>query len=346
MSNFLQNDGVASKNKQLLAEALAAFEGVTAIKATILNTAILLPDGQADVEIQLGEDQPLIAEIKHTIRPSTLGAVLAQLKRFSKPAILVTRYLSPQLAETLKEMDVPFLDAAGNCYLRTSHNFFYIIGRKEIKGPQEKPVRAFREKGLRVIFALLCLPDLIKAPYREIAIKAGVALGTVTNVMKDLKQFDYLYRSKKQGLVLTNQQKLINQWVEAYPRELRPLLNPQRFMVEFPDWWSLFKYEHWEEYDLWLGGEPAAGLLTSYLRPEHIILYGRPDFKKLAKIMHPARDALGKLELLEPFWNFDFNQLSIEHRLCPPLLIYADLVATGEARQLEVANMIRDKYLA
>ena len=93
-----------------------------------------------------------------------------------------------------------------------------------------------------MIFALLCLPDLIKAPYREIAMKAGVALGTVTNVMKDLKQFNYLYRSNKQGLVLTNQQKLIDQWVEAYPRELRPLLKPQRFRVEFPDWWGLRKH--------------------------------------------------------------------------------------------------------
>jgi hypothetical protein len=192
----------------------------------------------------------------------------------------------------------------------------------------------------------LCLPDLIKAPYREIAEKAGVALGTVTNSVKDLEQLGYLYRSKKQGLVLENYQKLVDQWIEAYPHELRPRLKPQRFNVLNPDWWKEYDYDRWEKNNMWLGGEPAAALLTKYLYPEQVTVYGTPNFNKLARLIHPARDDRGKFELLEPFWHFDFEPVNREHRLCPPLLVYADLVATGEARHIDAADIIRERYLA
>jgi hypothetical protein len=134
--------------------------------------------------------------------------------------------------------------------------------------------------------------------------------------------------------------------VDAYPRELRPKLKAQRFHILHPDWWKEFDYDRWEKQQMWLGGEPAAALLTKQLYPEKITVYGRPDFARLAKIIEqPARDEKGNFELLEPFWNLEFEQYHEVHRLCPPLLIYADLVATSDARNIEVANMIREQYL-
>ena len=94
------------------------------------------------------------------------------------------------------------------------------------------------------------------------------------------------------------------------------------------------------------GGEPAAAVLTKYLYPEKITVYGSPDFKKLVQVVgQPMRDGRGNFELLEPFWNFETEELDKVHRLCPPLLIYADLLATGDARNIEVANMIREQHL-
>lgn len=335
-----------NREKDLLNQALTAYKDVTATEAMILDLEIQLDDGVADARIQLGDNPPMLAEIKQTLRPATLVNALAKLNNIPKPYILITHYVTPPLAEKLKDLDVPFLDASGNAYLKTPETFIYITGRKEKKQKQERTLRAFRAKGLRVIFTLLCWPDIAGAPYREIAEKAGVALGTVTNTVKDLEQQGYLYRSKKQGLVLEQVQKLIDQWVEAYPRELRPQLKPQRFKVLNPDWWKEFNYDRWETNNMWLGGEPAAALMTKYIYPEHVTVYGTPDFKKLARTIHLARDEKGKFELLEPFWNFDVKPTNTERRLCPPLLVYADLVATGEARQLDAAGIIREKYLA
>lgn len=331
---------------QLLNEALIAYEDVTATAATVIQTQLNVDGEQADAEIQLGDMAPLIAEVKATIRPATLWNTVAQLDRFHRPVILVTRYVTPQLAKKLKEKDIPFIDTAGNAYLHDANTFIYVTGRKLITRPQEKTVRAFRAKGLKVIFALLCQPDLVNAPYREIADKAGVALGTITNIVKDLEQLGYLYRSKEKGLVLENKQKLIQQWVEAYPQGLRPQLKPQRFKVIQTDWWKELDHKQWKKLNIWLGGEAAAAVITRYLYPEFVTVYGRPEFKKFAQIIHPAKDELGNFELLEPFWNFEIKQTNTEQRLCPPLLIYADLMATGDARQLDAAEIIREKYLA
>jgi hypothetical protein len=56
-----------------------------------------------------------------------------------------------------------------------------------------------------------------------------------------------------------------------------------------------------------------------------------------------AQDHL--LELRKPFWG---RALRVEGRpdTVPPALVYADLLATGDARCIETAQMIYDDHLA
>ncbi|HED16187.1 MAG TPA: MarR family transcriptional regulator [Gammaproteobacteria bacterium] len=329
-------------NNHILTNALAAFEETTGLPAV----QIPMPAESVGVQLRLGDAPALCAEIKKTLRPATLGIVVANLHRFNRPAVLVAGYVTPQMAEKLKELDIPFLDVAGNVYLKTPNTFIYVSGKKPKEPGPQCHNRAFRAAGLKVIFTLLTLQGQLKASTREIASNAGVANGTVSNIIKDLEQQGFAYRSKTKGLVLQNRDKLIDKWVEAYPLELRPQLTVQRFHIQHTDWWREFTYDRWQEYQMWLGGEPAAALLSKYLYPEIITVYGRPDFRKLAQVVkQPVRDEHGNFELLEPFWDFETPLLDEVHRLCPPLLIYADLVATGDARHRDVANLIRDKYL-
>jgi len=55
-------------------------------------------------------------------------------------------------------------------------------------------------------------------------------------------------------------------------------------------------------------------------------------------------DPDGDAEVLEAFWQFEFDWPHPE--LVPPLLIYADLLATGDARNLETARIIYEQELA
>ncbi|SCZ68374.1 hypothetical protein SAMN03097708_03304 [Thiohalomonas denitrificans] len=310
--------------------------------ATVVQLNLGHCDTGADARIRLGQNV-LDAEIKARLTPATLGPALAQLKYLPGPAVLVAPYVTPPMAERLKALDVPFIDAAGNAFLHMGETFVFVTGRKPARVPiKARTLRVFRATGLRIVFALLCVPELANAPYREVAEKAGVALGSVNVAFNELTRLGFLQKTKARGRVLEQRQRLVDTWVDAYARELRPRLNPRRFRVDRLDWW---KDEDLARLDLWLGGEPAAAVLTRYLRPQVVTLYGGAGFADLARRIRPVKDEHGNFEVLEPFWRFEVTQPVPGHHLTPPLLVYADLLSTAEERNLETAAMIRERYL-
>ena len=330
---------------QILKDALQAFEQTTGRPAKIVRPKPRLPQGVADAEVDLGLDRPLPVQVRRALTPATFGHAVTQLQRLGKPGLLVTRYVTPPLAERLRELNVPFLDTAGNAYLRTPTTLIYVTGRKPRQPAQaEVTVRAFRATGLKVIFVLLCVPELITAPYRKIANEAGVALGTVGWIFYDLRRLGYLPPIRPRAGFIEKRDQLIDAWVEAYPQQLRPRLRPRRFRVKDFDWW---KTEDLTGLDIWLGQEAAAALLTRHLRPEIVTVYGDAHFDALAHKIHPVKDEHGNLEVLQKFWKFQPPKQRVEdYPMVPPLLVYADLVATGDARNLETAKMIREQHLA
>ncbi len=56
------------------------------------------------------------------------------------------------------------------------------------------------------------------------------------------------------------------------------------------------------------------------------------------------KDPNGNIELLATFWNFEYQWQF--KKLVPPLLIYADLMATANDRNIETAKIIYDEFLA
>jgi hypothetical protein len=333
----------AAEEELILTQALEAFKQATAKEATVLKTEVRLPQGVADAEIRLADGERRFVEVKRNITPTTLGTAVAQLARFGKPGILVVEYINPQLAERLKALDVAFLDTAGNAYINTPKLFVYITGRKpHAPAPREKRVRALRPTGLKVIFALLCRPELVNAPYRDIAAAAGVALGTVGWVFYDLRRLGYITETKARGRIYADRGGLIDRWAEAYAHQLRPAIKPQRYRVADADWW---KKENLAKFDMWLGGEPAAAVLTKHLRPEVVTVYGDTHFAALARKVRAIKDEYGNLEVLQKFWAFELPQADKKHPLVPPLLVYADLIATADARNIETAQIIRERFL-
>jgi hypothetical protein len=56
---------------------------------------------------------------------------------------------------------------------------------------------------------------------------------------------------------------------------------------------------------------------------------------------HLKTDPAGEVEILHRFWNFD----NVDPAFTPTLLIYADLLAIGDARCLETARRLYDGLL-
>ncbi len=284
-------------------------------------------------------------EAKRALRPGTLGPVLLRLRGLKPPALLLTDYVTPQMAKLLREAGVAFADTAGNAYLEFAGNILYVTGNTPKQRPRaEKVVRAFQATGLRVVFALLCAPELVARPTRELAAMLGVANGTVARVVDDLAHLGFLTTIGRRERQLHNLRGLLERWVMMYPVHLRPTLLRRRLTTEELDWWKNAKFD---PPHVVLGGEPAADRLTHYLKPGTITLYTRGEPRPLNEIIarHRLRtDPAGEVEVLEAFWPAEL--LAEQTGLAPTPLIYADLLATGDARCIETAKLVYDDYLA
>lgn len=284
---------------------------------------------------------PVAIDAKVRVTNATIGHVVHQFSQIAEHGLLVTNYINPIIAERLKAMDIWFIDTAGNAYINALPVYVYIKGNKlpEDQGTAKILNRAFTPIGLKVVFALLCQPKLVNAPYRDIAQTAAVALGTVALVFKDLNQMGYIIDMGARGRRLKNWEKLMERWMIAYPEQLRPKLETGRYRAPDPNWWQTADLHNLQAY--W-GGEVAADRMTQYLKPQIITIYVMEEWAGKLKITNRLRkDPAGDIEILKTFWDVEgkFNQADIVH----PILIYADLIASGDPRNIETAQIIYEQ---
>ena len=285
-------------------------------------------------------------EVKRRVTHATLGATVQQLRKLPQKALLVTWYVTPQMADRMKAMDIQFMDAAGNAYIDEPPLFIFIKGNRLVDRYRiETPTRAFQPTGLQVLFALLCNPGLEKAPYRQIAKVADAALGTVGWVIGDLRQMGHLVEMGKRGRRLVRKKNLLDRWVSMYPEQLRPKKLIGRFMAPDNGWWRDTELINFKAY--W-GGEIAAAKLTKYLKPQVATIYTKETLGRLLLEHRIKKEPNGNVEILKAFWNFEYRVPIADwrvHDLVHPILIYADLLATGDTRNIETAEIIYEREL-
>jgi hypothetical protein len=286
---------------------------------------------------------PLAIEIKTRLTPTILNTVVHQFNQGPERGLLIANYVNPLMAERLKAMDIWFLDMAGNAYIKALPIFVFIKGNKTIDLDAPRAlVRAFSPAGLKVIYALLCQPKLVNATYRDLAQKANVALGTVGLVINDLIEMEYIVDMDARGRRLKNKKKLLQRWLIAYPEQLRPKQETGRYRAVDPNWWQKTDLRNLQAY--W-GGEVAADKLTHYLKPETITVYAPEKQGVTLRVTHKLRkDPNGDIEILKAFW--DVENEANQTGIVDPILIYADLMASGDPRNIETAQMIYDQELA
>jgi hypothetical protein len=91
------------------------------------------------------------------------------------------------------------------------------------------------------------------------------------------------------------------------------------------------------------GGEVDGQRLTGYLKPALFALYLDGEEKALLTQARMRLDPNGNAEVLEAFWNLPADEKYAD--VVPPLLAYADLMATQDGRNLETARLIYEQYL-
>jgi hypothetical protein len=301
-------------------------------------------DAVIEIEAQ-GRKHKFAVEAKLGVRAELLTQIKALWPNEQQTRLLIVApYVTTYLAEKCRQLKLPFLDTAGNAYLEDDDLFVYVTGQKkpiDMAPPQTN--RTNTAAGLRVLFALLCRPQLLNAPYRELATTAKVALGTIGPVIKDLETRKLIatFGTALPKRRLLDAKALLQEWVAFYPAILRPRLQPRRFRAPNHDW---TQQTDLARFDAYWGGEVAADRLTHDLKPEMLTIYTLHNPTKLIAEFRLRADLNGDVEILDAFW--DHNLTTGTHDVVPPILVYADLITTTDARNLEAAKLIYEQHIA
>jgi hypothetical protein len=298
-----------------------------------------------DAILSIGNQQ-FIIESKSMVRNSNQGVSLAQLDKLrqnnNRPIILIAEYISKNSAFELKQRGFNYIDIAGNAFIKSGNLFIHVEGRKRKIKERTNQSRAFQEAGIKIIFHLLSKPENLQHSYRTISQLADVSIGSVSNVMAELVDLNYLIKTDDRR-VLKNKNDLLDRWLMAYNSVLRPRIVRKRMKFVDADY-----LKYWRDKDLikyrgevvW-GGEPGGAILTNNLRPENFTIFTDFDLSTLATLLRLVPDPNGNVEILQMFWK-DKDESTY---VAPALLIYADLMNSGYGRNVETANQILEDEL-
>ncbi len=328
------------RNNDFIYEAVSKLE-------TLINIPIEIDSNRPNYDALLRiKNEQFIVEAKKTVRTSNQGLILSKLEEAkynsNRPIILIAEYISKKATEELKERGINYMDTAGNAFIKCNELIIFIEGQKKAKKEKTNQSRAFQEAGLKIVFQLLYKPENLQYSYRRIAEKANVSIGSVSNVMAELEDLNYLLKTGDKR-VLKNKNELLERWIVEYNAVIRPriLRKRMRFLdKDYQQQWRNINTHINNGYILW-GGEPGGAILTENLRPEKFTLFTDLDLSEVARSLKLVPSENGEVEILQKFWKND----SENQKTAPALLIYADLINSGFGRNIETAKQILENEL-
>jgi len=341
--NIDEHNRAAENEADILRQAMEALKAITPLEYEAEPVRDLRDQGyDYVVRARVFEKEfAWCVEVKNRLTKAVELQALINKDKTPHQLLLATGYVAPEAAARLRDGGIQFIDTVGNAFVNQPPLLIFVKGNRPEKEEIAIPAaRLFKGVGLKIAYLLLCRPELVGRPYRDLAEMADIALGTVNGTMTELVQKGFVLDMGKKGKKLLNRKTLFERWIAAYPDYLKPKLLLGRFRGD-GDWWKDIQLD--PALAQW-GGEVAAAKMTGYLKPGTVTLYA--DKNRLADLVIANRlkkDPQGKVEILARFWPPEhvFGEGDTVH----PILIYADLAAIGEQRTMETARMIYEQHL-
>ena len=330
------------RNVDYIYDALVRFEQVTGMKVDVESSR---KEYDAIVTIQNVEFAVLG---KLEVRASNNGIVLSELKdkeeNCRRPIIVVAKFIASDIANELKDRRINYIDGAGNAFIQQKQFHVFVSGQKSTKDGKVKQARAFQEAGIKLLFNLLTRPENLQLSYRRLAEEVGISIGSVSNVLNELEELNFILKTNSKR-ILKNKTDLLQRWIVAYHDVLRPRLLKKRMRfakIEKLNNWDSLPIHDIEDICLW-GSEPAAAIMTGYLRPDQFTIYTDANWQNFVSEFGLVPDEDGDVEILQLFWHDEIKYR--EQAVVPALLVYADLISSGLDRNIETAKKILDNEL-
>lgn len=280
---------------------------------------------------RVGYADTLIVSALNWAKPHVLG---------NERLLLLGPRVTERSAEMFRQLGINYLDAAGNAFITFDGVRIDVRGRRAqapagtgLPRANRGGVNLFSAKRSQVIFALLSWPELLESPIREIARTAGVSLGQAQETLELLSQYGFL--ADRRQLVVSQRERLIDQWAAAFPTSLGVEAKTERFSGQ------------WQGFDpgdttVFVSGEAA---VPGLLRPESLVLYTDGFPTELIRANRWRRnEAQPNIFLRRQFWRPPVAPTGSGTQEAPWLLTYADLLASNDSRQREAAEQLREQH--
>lgn len=310
-------------DEQLVADALDVL-GESGFETSIRTRP------QADIEVTLTRgnvQRRMLLEVK---RHLTLSSADALRYTVDGELLLASDYVNSKTADALRRRGISFLDAAGNIFLSTEDWLIDVRGRKPDGRPRQPKYTTdnlYSPRKAQVIFALITWPGLAGNSLRELARCAGVSLGLAQSTTASLAKV-------WQMDPIRDRDRLIDGWVSAFPYSLGNSLSLGAFNAE--------QVRHFLG-PLEISGEAA---IQAELYPSRAIVYVRELRNDLVLLNRWRSDEMPNVLVRRKFWTDPYRSDGEDEqqpRDAPPLLVYADLLASDDPRAHGAAEMLRGR---
>lgn len=290
-------------------------------------------DGELYLTVS-GAEYHFFVEVKTIHRKESLSALLVNT---APNTLLICNRLTTYLADMCTENGLNFIDAAGNARINMDGFHLWVEPQKTNKLKKnlnvENKSNKLGEGAAKLLFALLSQPDVLNLSYREIAEYANISLGMVSKGLGILEAESLISLGDTRRIL--DAERMLNFWIDSYRLAIRPKLGGIRLQLE-SEWQNV----PMEESDFW-GGEAAAERLTRYLHPKDLQLFTRQPLQKKLAQLKCRPNPEGNLWLVPAFWG---SKLAWSDK-SQALLAVAELEASKDSRNIEVARMIHEQYL-
>ncbi|MBZ0099744.1 MAG: hypothetical protein K8F30_11695 [Taibaiella sp.] len=280
-----------------------------------------------------------IVEARRELRLQQLPRLMANTN--IKNSIIIADRIYPDVKEQLVANSIAYIEGNGNVFIPQKELYIWVDTNKSKPNIKLSSGRAFTKTGLKVLFHFLLKEALLNMPYRQIAELTQTSPGNITNIMNSLRELNFLSTDSEGKLKLNNKKQMLDKWIDQYEHELKPAIEIGTFRFEAEG-----DYQNWRrtpletKKTLW-GGEPAGHLMTGLLKPRTLTIYSLENRNDLVNNYRMVRDPDGYIKVYRKFWNYDGRQGTI----APAILVYADLLHTGDVKNVEAADRIFDDVI-
>ena len=137
-------------DRQLLGKAIEQANRQTGLRLYALDAENGATDQAFDAIIEV-EGYPALrftAWLKKWAQQANLGVLVEQIRQLPGKGMLVADFVNPVMADRLRELNVPFIDAAGNACINEKPLHVFVKGNRPAKLPAMEPRgRAFKPGG-------------------------------------------------------------------------------------------------------------------------------------------------------------------------------------------------------